>query len=40
MGLKANKVLKEAKPVRNILYGDGYYCKKIKYKTTKICAKY
>ena len=30
MGLKANKVLKEAKPVRNILYGDGYYCKKIK----------
>ena len=30
MGFKANKVLKEAKPVRNILYGDGYYCKRIK----------
>ena len=30
MGFKANKVIKEAKPVRNILYGDGYYCKRIK----------
>lgn len=28
MGLKANKVLKEAKQVRNILYGDGCYCRK------------